>query len=155
MDNIKRYKTFFNNLAVSIALVSVLLVAIQLIWRVYDNSGGLAVDLLRIYLYFLISQFLNYEILPKFINIRKTALRFYVTQVIEFSVIFTLIYVISEYIRGREMNIIIAIIFTGSLFISISIVYTIVYFLEKAHYKRVNQKLDEYKQREEEYDEEF
>ena len=143
MENMDKRKMYFISLSAGITVMSVVSVLLQLFWQVFDNYGGLAIILLRIYIFLaginLIEVYLR-SILPK-----KRKLTNGLLNSIFISTL--LIFISVEQPVGLWIQVLLEIL---AILISIFIIilfYVVKYFVQKAYSKRVNKKLAEYKQK--------
>ena len=127
-----KHKLFFIVLLSCISFVSIICVFVQLIWHTFDNGDGLAVVLLKLYIFMIILTFLNTYMLPKF---AKNNTLYFIVNAIQAGILSLII---------SQKNLFISIPVSCILLV---LVYIIVYFIQKAYTKRVNQKLNEYKQK--------
>ena len=143
MDKMDKRKMYFISLSAGIAVMSVVSVLVQLFWQIFDNYGGLAIVLLRMYIILTGVNFLEIYIRPRIVKRHK-----FNNVIINSIVLSTVLILISvEQPVGLWIQMVLDIV---SMIISILIVilfYVVKYFVQKAYTKRMNKKLDEYKQK--------
>jgi len=145
----KIWKEFETKLCPMYGIAGVLVLVWKLCgWNsVFDFVGGFDKSLLLSYIYLTIWYYLSYRILPKYIkNMLDNNKNFGIVQVILTPVLFTLIKIIWNFITNGNINLLALSIFFISTFIFLVITYTIIYLSQKAYYRHVNNKLNEYKQ---------
>jgi len=139
------WKRYYNEVISSIGVISIIFLFIKLI----VNTFNLEIELLKIYIFDALFIFLNYHLFPKIIkNFRDRRKLFYAVVVVDSTVLFTLINTIFTILNFQETKL--RVIFGYMLplvFTAFVIAYIVVYFTQTAYYKRVNQKLNEYKQK--------
>ena len=140
------WKRYWNELINSIGAASFVLLFIQL------GSGftlNFEIVLLKAYIVMALFVFLNYHLFPKIIkNFRERRKLFYAAVVIDATILWTLTEIIFSLINMQETKINnILFITLPILFVFFTTAYLIVYFAENARIKRMNKKLDEYKQK--------
>jgi len=146
------FKRYWNEVITSIGVISLILLFIQLSSN-RKFTGNFEIVLLRIYIICVMFTFLTYHLFPKIIkNFQQRKKLFYTVVVIEFTVLFTLIDVIFNFITLHEKNLYATLLTIPSLIVILTVTYIIIYFAEKAYYKRMNKKLDEYKQQNDDND---
>ena len=145
------WKRYWNDLTASIGTVSLILVFGQLIMPILSDIklfGNFEMGLLRVYIICAVFTFLNYHLLPMIIsNFKNRRKLFYTAAVIELTVLFTLMDIIFNILNLEERKLIYILWTMPFFFFILAGVYTIVYFAENAYYKRMNKKLNEYKQK--------
>ena len=140
------WKRYWNEMISSIGTISVIYLFIQLSSRrIFENFE---IGLLRIYIITAFFVFLNYHLFPKIIkNFRERRKLFYIVVIIDATVLFTLTDIIFTIINLQGKKISTIFITLPFLFLAFVITYIIVYYTQNAYYKRVNKKLNEYKQK--------
>jgi len=153
MDWKTKLKKYVNETLTSIGVASILLIFTQMKWKILgfkcEHCGeyvGFEISLLKIYIFTAVSLGLYYYLYPKLIkNFFNRKKLWYVILAIETPFIYVLIDAIFNFIHLQKITINFLVIPLGLVFGGITI--TIVYFAESAYYKRVNKKLNEYKQK--------
>ena len=145
------WKRYFNELLAGIGSTSLIFLFMQLIMQVFLDIklfGNFEIVLLRIYIICAVFMFLTYHLFPKMIkNFQGRRKLFYTVVVIEFTVLFTVMDIIFTLINMQKKKISNILWTIPSLLVLLTITYIIVYFAQNAHYKRMNKKLNEYKQK--------
>ena len=145
-------RNFYNATIISIGFCSIIMLFIQLNFRLFDvccdecgSYTTFEITLLQLYVFSTVSLGLYYLIYPLFIkNFFGKKKLSYAIMAIQTPVLWTLINTAFNYMHLQKINIRffpIALIFAVA-----SAAYIIIYFAENTHTKRMNKKLDEYKQ---------
>jgi hypothetical protein len=139
---LNKFKLFIKNAGLGISLISILLVLAELIWGGFGDK--LPLTLLQIYISSTITIYFLIYIDPIFIK-KLNSVAAYIIYAVQLSVIYILVDMI---FRTVSNNFKITSIFKlfGILLIVSTITYIAIYFAQKAYYKRINKKLNEYKQ---------
>ena len=144
------WKRYWIELISSIGAVSIIFLFMQLIMSVLSDIklfGDFEIVLLRTYIICAVFTFLTYHLFPKIItNFQGRRKLFYTVVVIEFTVLFTAMDIIFTLINMQEKKISNILWTIPSLLVVLTITYIIVYFAQNAYYKRMNKRLTEYKQ---------
>ena len=144
----KIWSEFETKLCPLYGTTSIVLLAMQFFGLdIADSMGGYEKTLLRSYIFLTIWYYTSYRILPKYIkNMRKNNKNFFTVQVIQIPVLWTLIDIVWRFVTNRNINF--STLARSYIFmvIMLVIIYTIWLLAEKAYYKRINKKLQEYKQ---------
>ncbi|MCL1858008.1 MAG: hypothetical protein FWF92_02095 [Oscillospiraceae bacterium] len=145
------WKRYWNELLNSIGAVSLILLFAQLIMPIFSDIklfGNFEIGLLMVYIISAVFIFLTYHLFPKIItNFHGRRKLFYTVVVIELTGLYTLTDIIFNLINLQERKLINIFWTIPFLLAALTITYIIVYFAQNAHYKRMNKKLDEYKQK--------
>jgi uncharacterized membrane protein len=136
VENMDKRKIYLISLSAGIAVMSVVSVLMQLFWQVFDNYGGLAIVLLRIYIFLAGINLIEVYVEPILPKKRKT------NNVILNSIVISTLYMLTH-MGGLWIHVLLDI-----LIIIIAILFYVVqYYIRKAYTKRMNKKLNEYKQK--------
>jgi len=149
----QNFNRFYNTTINSIGVVSIILLFVQLNWGIIgqkcDACGthtNFEITLLQVYMFTTTSQGLYWLIYPLFIkNFLGRRKLSYTIMAVQVPVLWTLINMAFNYMHLQKINLRffpIALIFAVA-----SAAYIIAYFAENAHTKRMNRKLEEYKQK--------
>jgi len=161
VDKRQKFKKYYNETFSAIGIASFSLLILQMIGKGYfdivcsdcgETLMTFEIAMLQVYIFIIITLTLYYYLYPLFIknflNRKKIA---YTTMVIQIPIIFLLQNIIFNSFGVQKINTkYLLLIVTPVLFVSSAAMMIIVYFAEKTYYKRVNKKLNEFKQKEDE-----
>ena len=151
MKLVNIWKELYSKVFPMYALVSLIIIFVQLTSTSINLRGDrLALSLLVAYVsvtfwYYAVNKYLNNNLLPRYIkNIRSNGKIQIIVSLIEVS-LFTLLVGIAAGFIFSYINFPFLLMITAITTGFLAVVLPILYFLEKLYYKRINQKLEEYK----------
>ena len=139
------WKRYWNEFITSVGVISLIYVFLKFNTQFIEN---LELALLQVYIICAVFTFLTYHLFPKLINNFQARKKlFYTVVAAEFVILFTVTNVLLTLANLQEKSISRTLYTIPSLIILLGLLYTIIYFVQGAYTKRMNKKLQEYKER--------
>jgi len=141
-----KLKNIWNEFYIKIFPVYGLISTFMLITNFIVKNFNLSDALLAGWLFTVISHFLNYKILAKYMSMKGDTIIFYVVYIIESAVMVSIIKIVRDLMDHGQICFYCLFRSIGIVVVFMAAFSAIVFFLQREYTKRMNQKLNEYKQ---------